>query len=148
MVYRMVNEREAAQDLTQDIFIRAFEKMGSFNFNYRFFSWLYRIAANVTINYLKSQKRFESLSKVERTGVDEGHEAGAEVRSRKLRTGLKQLRGDLRLLILLKYYFGLSYEEMAETLGLPEKKVKARLFTAREKLREELLKNDFFNDER
>ncbi|MEI6455927.1 MAG: sigma-70 family RNA polymerase sigma factor [bacterium] len=148
MVLRMVNERETALDLTQDVFIKAFEKMGSFNFKYRFFSWIYRIAANETINYLKSQRRFESLSKVERAGIAEEADTGREARSKKLHLGLKLLRADQRLLILLKYYFGLSYEEMAETLGLPEKKIKARLFTAREKLKDELLKNDFFDEER
>jgi len=146
MVYRMVNERETALDLTQDIFIKVFEKMGSFNFNYRFFSWLYRIAANVTINHLKSQRRFESLAKAERMGLTDEPVPGQEERSSKLREGLKLLRADQRMLILLKYYFGLSYAEMAETLELPEKKVKDRLFTAREKLRDELLKNDFFNE--
>ena len=148
MVYRMVNERETALDLTQDTFIKAFEKMGSFNFNYRFFSWLYRIAANVTINHLKSQRRFESLAKAERARVADEADPGTGDRSRKLRMGLKLLRADQRMLILLKYYFGLSYGEMAETLGLPEKKIKARLFTAREKLRDELLKNDFFDEKR
>lgn len=148
IVIRMVNEEETARDLTQDIFIKAFEKMGSFNYNYRFFSWIYRITVNVTINYLKSQQKFESLTKVEKLGYEEKPEVDKEERSRKLRVGLKNIRADFRLLLLLKYFFGLSYEEMAEVLEIPEKKVKARLFSARENLKEELLKNDFFNYDR
>jgi len=148
IVIRMVNDEETARDLTQDIFIKVFEKMGSFNFNYKFFSWIYRITANVTINYLKSQQKFESLTKVEKLGCFEKPEVDKEERSRKLRLGLRNISADYRLLVLLKYFFGLSYEEMAEVLEIPEKKVKSRLFSAREKLKEELLKNDFFNYDR
>jgi len=143
-----VNDEETARDLTQDIFIKAFEKMGSFNFNYRFFSWIYRITANETINYLKSQRKFESLTKVEKLNSESEPEIDKEERNKKLRVGLKMIRADYRLLLLLKYFFGLSYKEMAEVLEIPEKKVKARLFSAREKLKEELLKNDFFNYDR
>jgi len=148
IVLRLVNDEETARDLTQDIFIKAFEKMGSFNFNYRFFSWIYRITANETINYLKSQRKFESLTKVEKLNSESEPEIDKEERNKKLRVGLKMIRADYRLLLLLKYFFGLSYEEMAEVLEIPEKKVKARLFSAREKLKEELLKNDFFNYDR
>jgi len=148
IVIRMVNDEETARDLTQDIFIRAFEKMGSFNFRYRFFSWIYRITINTTINYLKSKQKVESLKKVEKLNYVEIPEVDEEERSRKLRLGLRNVRADYRLLLLLKYFFGLSYEEMAEIMEIPEKKIKARLFSAREKLREELLKNDFFNNDR
>jgi len=148
IVLRMVNDEETARDLTQDIFIRVYEKMGSFKFSYRFFSWIYRIAANETINYLKSAQRIE-LHKLTEKLVNEA-DSGSEREEtiQKLRKGLRQIRPDLRLLLLLKYFFGLSYEEMAEVLQLPEKKIKARLFTAREVLREELLKNDFFDHDR
>jgi len=147
MVLRMVNDEETARDLTQDIFIKAFEKMGSFNFKYRFFSWIYRIACNETINYLKSKRRFEGLKLAEVVTDDAYPGMLSTGKSKKLRLCLRQLRADFRLLILLKYFFGLSYEEMAEVLKIPEKKIKARLFTAREQLREMLLEKDFFENE-
>ena len=145
IVFRMINDKETSRDLTQDIFIKVYEKMGSFNFNYRFFSWIYRIAVNETINYLKSQRKFEDLKKIEGFYMVGEPEAGKEERNKKLRTGLKKLRADYRLLLLLKYFFCLSYEEMAEVLEIPVNKVKARLFSAREKLKEELLNADFFD---
>jgi len=148
IVFRMVNDKETSRDLTQDIFIKTFEKIGSFNFSYRFFSWIYRIATNETINYLKSQRKFENLNKVEKFNIQGEKEVDKEERNKKLRIGLKQLRADYRLFLLLKYFFGLSYEEMAEVLKISEKKVKARLFFAREKLKEELLNTDFFNYDR
>ena len=140
----MVNEEETARDLTQNVFIKAFEKMGSFNFNYRFFSWIYRIACNETINYLKSKRRFEGLNSADLKADEEDSGILMAEKSKKLRLSLRQLRSDYRLLILLKYFFGLSYEEMAEVLKISEKKIKARLFTAREQLREALIEKDFF----
>ncbi len=145
IVFRMINDKETSRDLTQDIFIKVYEKMGSFNFNYRFFSWIYRIAVNETINYLKSQRKFEDLKKIEGLYMTGEPEAGKEERNKKLRTGLKKLRADYRLLLLLKYFFCLSYEEMAEVLEIPVNKVKARLFSARGKLKEQLLNADFFD---
>ncbi len=147
MVLRMVNDEDTARDLTQDIFIKAFEKMGSFNFQYRFFSWIYRIACNETINYLKSKRRFEGLKVAEMKSDEENPGILSTEKSKKLRLSLRQLRADFRLLILLKYFFGLSYEEMSEILKISEKKVKARLFTAREQLRKMLIEKDFFENE-
>lgn len=148
ILFRMVHDEETAKDLTQDVFIKAFEKMGSFNFNYRFFSWIYRIACNQAINHLKSKRRFEVLNLAEMTAEDKANGKLSTEKSKKLQLSLRQLRADFRLLILLKYFFGLSYEEISEVLELSEKKVKARLYTAREQLREALIEKDFFEDEK
>ena len=58
MILQMTDDREMAKDLTQDVFIKAYTSLARFNFKYRFFSWLYRIALNETINRLKNRRHF------------------------------------------------------------------------------------------
>ena len=147
LLVRLVHDEEAARDLTQDVFVTVFEKMDSFNYNYRFFSWIYRIALNTGINYLKSRKQFEGLRNLDSIPDTDSENALKEGRSRKLRSGMRELRADFRSLILLKYHFGLSYQEISEVLEVPEKKVKARLFEAREQLRTILLNRNFFDND-
>lgn len=144
MILQMTDDHEAARDLTQEIFLKAYMNLSSFDFRYRFFSWIYRISLNETTNFQKSRKRFLPLEKalsvpMEMAGANE---SAAE---RKLRKALRNLRKDYRSLILLKYWFGLSYEEIAETLGISIKKVKNRLFYARQLLRDNLLAAKYFD---
>lgn len=146
MILQMTDDREAARDLTQEIFLKAYLNLSSFNFRYRFFSWIYRISLNETINFLKSRKRFQSLDKVQSVPTEEPDWNGGSVAQKKLRITLRDLRSDYRSLILLKYGFGLSYEEMAETLGISLKKVKNRLFYARMILRNKLHENNYFDN--
>jgi len=63
MILQMTDDREMAKDLTQDVFIKAYTSLPRFNFKYRFFSWLYRIALNETINQLKTRRHFVSIDK-------------------------------------------------------------------------------------
>jgi len=147
LLVKLVHDDEAARDLTQDVFVAVFEKMGSFNYNYRFFSWIYRIALNTGINYLKSRKQFEGFHNLESQSDTDAGDTAKECRTRKLQKGMRDLRADFRSLILLKYFFGLSYQEISEVLEIPEKKVKAHLFEAREHLRIILLKRNFFEND-
>jgi len=147
MVLKMVGDVETAKDLTQDVFVTAFEKMGGFNFNYRFFSWIYKIAVNKTLNYLKSKVPSESLNGSE-TNIAEDTDSQERERNRKMvQSGLRSLQADYRILLLLKYYCGLSYEEIAETVKIPEKKVKSRLFIAREQLHKIMIGKGFFEND-
>lgn len=147
MVLQMTNNRETAKDITQDVFVKAYTGLDRFDFRYRFFSWLYRIALNETLNHLKSDRKFESLEKVGEPAAEE--EKGNENRERSqiLRLSLRELKDAYRSVILLKYYFGLSYEEIAETEGISASKVKDRLFNARLALREKLIEKKYFENE-
>ncbi|MCK9219933.1 MAG: RNA polymerase sigma factor [Bacteroidales bacterium] len=147
MVLKMVGNVEVARDLTQDIFVKAFEKLGSFNFKYRFFSWIYRIAINETINWIKAKHPVENLKMVETIPAEEPDNLFQEQQSKRLHAGLRVLQGEYRMLLLLKYYCGLSYEEIAETTKIPVKKVKSRLFIAREQLHKILIEKGFFENE-
>lgn len=145
MVLRMVGNTETAKDLTQDIFVKAFEKMGTFNFNYRFFSWIYRIGINETLTWIRKNPATDQLEHVENLPMDQ--DTDPERKSEMLQFGLLELPSDYRILLLLKYYDGLSYEEMADVNGLSVEKVRSRLFIAREQLRKILLKKGFLEDE-
>lgn len=147
IVLRMVGDAEVARDLTQDIFVKAFEKLGGFNFKYRFFSWLYRIAINETINWLKTKQPVESLGSEETLAAEETSWPSRDLQSKRLHVGLRLLPAEYRMLLLLKYYCGLSYEEIAETTEIPVKKVKSRLFSARALLYTILTERGFFDND-
>ena len=148
MMFRMVGDFETAKDLTQDVFVKAFEKMGGFDFKFRFFSWIYRIAVNEAINWSRKRPMTERIEKFELTLVDKTGPDRSEEKSRLLHHELRKLEEDYRVLVLLKYYCGLSYEEITETTQIPLKKVRSRLYIAREQLRKGLIANGFFEYDR
>jgi len=147
MVNKMVGDVETAKDITQDVFVTAFEKMGTFNFNHRFFSWIYRIAVNKTLNHIKLKNPAQPLKELQ-SGIPAPSPENDEERTRKLvHSGLRELQVDQRVLLLLKYYCELSYEEIAQALNLSEKKVKSRLFTSREQLHKIMIGKGFFEND-
>ena len=138
---RMTRSRSDAEDITQTAFLRTFEKLGSFNPKYKFFSWLYRIVLNESLNVLSRQKRHEHLDEdvmMPGKSVEEAHD-DVET-SEQIQDALMELKADYRVVVILKHFQDLSYEEISGILNIPEKKVKSRLFTARVLLKEALLK--------
>jgi len=147
MVLQMTADSDSAKDLTQEIFLKAYLNLARFDFRYRFFSWLYRISLNETINFLKYRKQYLGLDCV-LTVPDKPDTEEAGLKAHKeFRKVLCNLRSDYRSLILLKYWFGLSYEEMAETLGISVKKVKNRLYYARLTFRDKLHASNYFEND-
>ncbi len=147
MVLRMVGDVENAKDITQDIFVKTYEKLRTFNFKHRFFSWFYRIALNETLSWLKRYHSTERLQEVQYAIADETTQEDPERMNTLLHSGLMELPEDYRSLLILKYYSQLSYEELSEISGVSLKKVKSRLFIAREQLRKVLLQKGFPGDE-
>lgn len=139
--YRVVHHYEDAMDATQSAFVKAYENLHRFDANRRFFSWIYRILLNESLNILNQRKRFD--------GIDDSFAAGGpdvedrmvdnEV-GRQVRSALMDLKTDHRVVIVLKHYEGMSYREMSEVVGIPEKTIKSRLFSARKQLRDILLR--------
>lgn len=139
--YRVVHDYEDAMDATQSAFVKAYENLPRFDTSRRFFSWIYRILLNESLNILNQRKRFD--------GIDDSHAAsgrGAEDRmlddetGNQVRSALMDLKTDHRVVIVLKHYEGMSYKEMSEVVGIPEKTIKSRLFSARRQLRDILLR--------
>lgn len=140
MVYnvalRMVNDPDDAKDITQNVFVRAAEKLDSFNPRFKFFSWIYRIAVNESINFLESRKRNEHLSEeIIESGKGPEELLQDSMVSASVEHGLMKLSDDNRIVIILRHFADLSYEEIGFILDLPAKTVKSRLFTARQSLK-------------
>lgn len=145
ILYRMLNQSESAEALTQEVFVKAYEKLDSFNFKSRFFSWIYRIAINTAISYRKKTLRFVSLESMPQQVVSPVEEKMmVKERSDMLKAAINCLKEKYKAVIVLRYYEELNYNEMAEALDIPERKVKSRLFDARQLLKGQLQELDFF----
>ena len=140
-LYRMTRNREEAEDLTQETFIRAYRKIGSYDPARPFRNWLYTVATNVGRNALRSRGR-----RIPSAWLDQGTEVPVadarsvgevEVRERKnwLRAAVDQLPDPMPMLVQLHYQEGLSIREAAAILGMSENAAKVALHRARKKLR-------------
>lgn len=139
---RMLRNREDARDVSQTVFLKVYEHLGDYDPTHKFYSWIYRIALNESINLLNRRMQIapiEDNRPDERRGADD--EVELEQHGRRIQRALVALKVDHRAVIVLKHFMDLSYEDMAAVLELPEKTVKSRLFTARQLLREALMKD-------
>jgi RNA polymerase sigma-70 factor (ECF subfamily) len=141
---RIVNNHDDAEDIAQSVFIKAYEKLSSFDPRYKFFSWLYRMAVNESINFRHQQKRFDGLDERFISGdktPDETYDTTET--SRRVEKALMHLEPEQRALIVLKHFQNLAYEEISYIMGISEKTVKSRLYTARQVLKNVLVKKGF-----
>jgi RNA polymerase sigma-70 factor (ECF subfamily) len=137
--YRMLNSRDDARDVTQTVFLKAFENFDQFDPSRRFFSWIYRITLNESINWLGKTNRLEPLAHeaaFEGKGPEQEVES-ADVSSR-VQAALMTIKSDYRSVVVLKHFLGCSYMEISQILDVPEKTVKSRLYTARQQLKDAL----------
>ena len=136
---RTLRDSEDARDATQSAFVKAWINLGQFDRSRRLFSWLYRIALNESLNRLRMRRRQEPLDeRLVDTGrsPDEGAEQVEE--RRQLEQAMTQLSDAHREVLVLRHWLQLSYEEIADAIGVPSKTVKSRLFSARTRLGEVL----------
>jgi RNA polymerase sigma factor (sigma-70 family) len=146
-IYRMIHDREQVEDLTQEAFIKAFQSLKSFNEEYAFSTWLYKIATNNSIDYIRKRKlQMYSIDKpIESKDsdyvfelADETYQADGEFirdqRAALLQEAINELPEKYRKVIHLRHMEERSYEEIAKLLKLPIGTVKAHIFRARELL--------------
>ena len=139
--YRMTGERREAEDLAQEAFIRAYERIGTFDVERPFGPWMRRVAANVCLNHLSAQKPEEAEFDDEREVVNApSKEASREVQeeAEQIRMALASLPSHYRAVIELRHYQELSYDEIAAAMKIPLSDVKSHLFRARKLLAEKL----------
>ena len=134
-----------AQDIAQNVFVKVAERLEDYDGQYRFFSWIYRIALNESLNLLRRNGREEPLDDdidmPDFAGVDpERHASDAEL-SKRIRAALLTMSTNDRVVLTLRHFSECSYHEIAEILEVDEKTVKSRLFEARQRLRD--LLSDF-----
>ena len=137
--FRMLNSRDDAQDVTQTVFLKVFENIDQFDPTRRFFSWIYRITLNESINWLGKTNRLEPLTH-EAAFEGKGPEQLVESAnvSSNVQAALMTIKSDYRSVVVLKHFLGCSYVEISQILEIPEKKVKSRLYTARQQLKDAL----------
>jgi RNA polymerase sigma-70 factor (ECF subfamily) len=146
-ILKLVKDREIIEDLLQEIFLKAFDNISSFNPDYAFSTWLYRITTNHSIDYLRKKKlKTFSIHDPIRTKdgemsielEDEGRSTDDLIvrkqRSQILREALDSLPEKYREIIKMRHVEELSYQEIADILDLPLGTVKAHIFRARELL--------------
>jgi RNA polymerase sigma-70 factor (ECF subfamily) len=151
-VSRMVGSREDAFDLTQEIFLKVFQALDRYNPEFKFSTWLFRIAGNAAIDHLRKRRPrtvpleipdAESRSGVsaiehESTDLDPYGELRNVQRGEAISRAIADLPPEFRELITLRHFGGLSYEEIARVKNMPLGTVKNKLFRARVVLKERL----------
>ena len=138
---RIISDSDEAEDITQMVFMKAFEKLHTFKFDHLLFNWLYRIAINEALNAVRRKERFVEFNEAaHQTGDGGGGEYETYEISVIIDGALKRLKPEYRTVVVLYHFLHLSYSEMSYVLEIPEKTIKSRLFTARHSLRDLLLK--------
>lgn len=143
VAYRITGNRQDAEEVTQDVFVRVYRKLGTFAFRSAFSTWIYRIAMNTAINlYRKRSKErgrtvpFDDAidSGKGREGKEEINSIDSEDNEKLVRSMLESLPEGQRACVVLRNIEGLKYEEVALALGINLNTVRSRLSRARERL--------------
>ena len=146
MLLKMTNNKDDAEDLTIEAFGKAFKKLEQYTPNYAFSTWLFKIASNNCIDFIRKKKQnvysldqeFDDSPGSSLSRSISGSELNPEealINEQKIkimREVVEKLKPHYRILIELRYFQELSYEEIAEQLNLPMGTVKAKLFRARD----------------
>lgn len=152
VVFGIVRNREDARELSQEAFVKAYRNLERFRFDASFYTWLCRIAMNVSIDHLRRQKlrRTEVFDEGIASRDDDGvislahhrNDPGRNLERKRLRerimAAMDELPDDQRQVVVLREIEGMSYKEIAEVMDIPEGTVMSRLFYARKKLQSSL----------
>ena len=131
---RMVGDRDEAADATQNAFVKAYRKLDTFDPAVKYFSWIYRILYNESLNNRRSRRAFEPLTPDLALVASPADMLDAAERRERVQSAILALPPAYREVIVLRFFGELSYGEIADTTGLPVKTVKSRLHTARQRL--------------
>ncbi len=153
-IYRMLNNYDASLDVTQEVFIKVYNSLERYSAEYKFSTWIYRIAHNAAIDYMRrnsvNQQSIETENadgtyqlQIESSQPNPEQERERSEWRKEIETVVKCLPQVYRELILLRHAQDLSYDEIAEVTNLPLGTVKNRLFRAREMMREIFVERGF-----
>jgi RNA polymerase sigma-70 factor (ECF subfamily) len=146
LALRMARDPDTADDLAQETFVKAYFAIGSFTVGRRFYTWLYRICMNLSINYLAKRKhaipasRFDEEDVLEREAPGPGavDELISKETTARIEAAIDSLSPKYKSVLVLRTYEDMSYEDIAATLGISVGTVMSRLFRARKKMLEAL----------
>lgn len=144
-----VGSKEEAEDLLQNVFVKAYEKFSSFDQDREFSSWIYRISHNEAVNYLKRKARKTFLSWEDIVTAKDRLESSSKERSAQEEWIRKEVRDDVRLalgrlnekyreILILRFYLDHSYEEIAKIIGRPTNTVGTLISRAKKRLLREM----------
>jgi RNA polymerase sigma-70 factor (ECF subfamily) len=145
VAFAVAHNQDDALELAQETFIRAYENLGKFEFRSSFSTWLYRIAANIAIDFRRREGRHvvlhgddaeSELGRLPSPRGDSFSETSRRELSQRIKGALKELTPEHRAVILLRELEGLSYDEISEVIQCPRGTVMSRLHYARNRLRE------------
>ncbi len=132
---RMVNDYDDAKDISQTVFIKAYNRLDTFRPNYKFFSWLYRMLINESLNFLEKKRQH---MKLDRDMISKDLNPEERYHKNELNKIVDEAVGDVpidyRVAIVFRHFADLSYKELSFVLDIPAKTVKSRLYTARQVL--------------
>ncbi len=143
VAYRITGNSQDAEEVTQDVFVKVYRKLGTFAFKSAFSTWLYRIAMNAAINLYRKKSKERGRNLPFDDGIDSKKFSGENETLREMekkesetlvRSMLESLTEGQRACVVLKDIEGLKYEEVATALGINLNTVRSRLSRAREKL--------------
>ena len=148
LAFGMTGQREEAEDLTQEIFLRVYQRLGTFQGQAKFATWFYRIALNHCLNHCRNERRRQQRTKPDReqavmlVELRAVEPADATLLRKEIqqsiRSALLSLRPEIRVVLLLKEIEGLSYQEIAERLDWSSGTVASRLNRGRKLLARKL----------
>jgi len=131
---RMLGDEDEATDAAQNAFVRGYQKLETYDRTHKFFSWLYRILVNECLN-VRRARRVQVPLGVSLAAPDDTYRTTEQAEIRvAVQSALLRLPVPNREVVVLRHFAGLSYHEIAETLDVPEKTVKSRLYEARQQL--------------
>ena len=137
--YRILGNADDAADTTQTVFLKVFEHIGDYDPKFKFFSWIYRISINESLNQVKKRRHQEPLAESQASPWRSPEEhLESENLSDRVQGALMELNGEYRTVVVLKHMSGCSYQQISEILQIPEKTVKSRLYTARQLMKKSL----------
>ena len=138
----ILRKPEDASDVAQTVFLKVVEQLDDYDPQYRFFSWIYRIAVNESLNLLRRNGHEEALDEdvelPDEAGTDPERQLDAKERAERVRSALLEVSTTDRTVLMLRHFGELSYDEIGHVLDIDAKTVKSRLFDARHRLRERL----------
>jgi RNA polymerase sigma factor, sigma-70 family len=144
LVFRMLQQYDEANEVTQDVFLAAWQGLPSFRGDARFSTWLYRIAYNCALKQLEQRKKDWALqTAIQAVPIESEEQVGVELaeahdRQELVREHLSRLPAKYRAVLILRHLQDMTYEEMAEILTVPIGTIKTQLFRARNLLKERL----------
>jgi RNA polymerase sigma-70 factor (ECF subfamily) len=141
-IYNFMGDSPDVSDLFQEVFLRVYKSLASYNPDYRFSTWAIRIATNVCLDRLRQKRSeqvpIEDLEEVVDNGLNPEDHYLAEERLERIRQAVRELPEDYRVPVILFHQQGLSYEALVEITGQPLSVIKNRLYRARLMLRDKL----------